>query len=541
MQKTHSLQDRRNAKTKRILICQPLKIWRTLALVLLMAPVPAMADVTNAGVWDNLQGFLKSAGYTISATSSAQSDVLEITDLTLVKRIGTSSAADTETAKVTLPNLTFNEQSDGTVTITMPRLGTLALNFIQDTGEKVDAGFRYSQNGLKVIVTGDERPGAQNPFDYDYTIAGLNFQLEQFMINGKAYGSEVAAVNFGLTDVSGQASLTAGTHQFYQQKSRSAFLNYDLVFAQVEDGDLIKIKGVLSDLNSKSEGTIPSADFFTELSMDNISGMLDAGLEATGAFTYSKGSMDIAYEGNNGSGAGTSSTTGGAFEYSFGSDGVVYNARQTGLAITATLPDLPLPLVFNMAFSAYNIAIPMQESPEDQDFAFGITLSDFKFSDVVWLMLDPGGKLSHDPATFDIDLSGKVKVLIDFLDLDQMAVLEENGGIPGELNALSVKKLVLDAVGARLSGSGDFTFDNTDQLSFNGLPQPQGTFNLVFDGGNALLDNLIAMGLIPAGQAEGFRIMARQFNLQSTDQDRLEFKFEVKPAGEIMVNGQRIQ
>jgi len=53
-------------------------------------------------------------------------------------------------------------------------------------------------------------------------------------------------------------------------------------------------------------------------------------------------------------------------------------------------------------------------------------------------------------------------MLFDFLDPEQMAEVENGNVMPAELEALTLRNLRVAAAGAELTGTGDFTFDNTD-------------------------------------------------------------------------------
>jgi hypothetical protein len=269
--------------------------------------------------------------------------------------------------------------------------------------------------------------------------------------------------------------------------------------------------------------------------------MLASGFSSIGTFYYQGGDMDMAFNGPDGAGTANTSSTGGAIEYAFGAEGLRYDVTQTGLAISALVPDVPLPIILNMALSKFNFAMPIQKSDEEQDFALGFTMGDFTVSDMLWGMMDPSAELPRDPATLALDLTGKAKVLFDFMNPDQAAALESSGAAPGELNALTLKSLIVDAVGARLTGTGDFTFDNSDLASFGGIPRPTGAVDLKLVGGNGLLDKLVKIGMLPQGQAMGARMMMGLFAEAGAEPDTLNSKLEINDAGHILANGQRIQ
>jgi hypothetical protein len=138
-----------------------------------------------------------------------------------------------------------------------------------------------------------------------------------------------------------------------------------------------------------------------------------------------------------------------------------------------------------------------------------------------------------------LDLSGKAKVLVDFLDPDAAAAMATTA--PGELQALTVDKVLVNAAGAKLEGSGDFTFDNTDTTTFPGMPKPVGAVDVTLAGGNGLLDKLVAMGLLPDEQAMGARMMMGLFAVPGDAPDTLKSKVEFTQDGQVLANGQRIK
>ena len=96
-------------------------------------------------------------------------------------------------------------------------------------------------------------------------------------------------------------------------------------------------------------------------------------------------------------------------------------------------------------------------------------------------------------------------------------------------------------VGAELTGTGAFTFDNTDKVTFGGMPRPAGEANLTLSGGNGLLDKLVQMGLVRQEDAGGVRMMVSMFAVPGQGEDVLNSKIEINDQGHIMANGMRIQ
>ena len=118
------------------------------------------------------------------------------------------------------------------------------------------------------------------------------------------------------------------------------------------------------------------------------------------------------------------------------------------------------------------------------------------------------------------------------------AMMQSN--MPIELSEVTLSDLEISAAGARATGAGAFTFDNSDMVTFAPLPRPEGEVSVQINGLNALLDNLVTMGLIPAEELMAPRMMMGMF-ARSTGDDQLESRLEVTADGQVLANGQRIR
>jgi hypothetical protein len=148
-------------------------------------------------------------------------------------------------------------------------------------------------------------------------------------------------------------------------------------------------------------------------------------------------------------------------------------------------------------------------------------------------MVDPGQTLSRDPASILLDFDGKAAI-----DVFALAAAEESGAVPPVpvIESLNMPQFAIAAAGAVLRGTGAFTFDNS-----SGIPMPLGQADLTLTGGNALIDGLVAIGVIPEEQAQGARMMMAMFMTPGAGPDELSTTIEARDDGGIYVNGQRIQ
>ena len=97
--------------------------------------------------------------------------------------------------------------------------------------------------------------------------------------------------------------------------------------------------------------------------------------------------------------------------------------------------------------------------------------------------------------------------------MDTAAMAAVGDASPFLLNALDINALQVTAVGAELTGTGAFTFDNTDMTTFDGVPAPTGKLDLKLTGANALIDKVVAMGMITQDDAMGYKMMVSMLSL----------------------------
>jgi hypothetical protein len=168
-------------------------------------------------------------------------------------------------------------------------------------------------------------------------------------------------------------------------------------------------------------------------------------------------------------------------------------------------------------------------------------LEGLSIDDMIWMIFDGGEVLPRDPATLILELTGKGNWFVDITDPEAVAEFEENPRAPGDIQALSLNRLLLTVAGAELNGTGDFTFDSSDLATFDGMPRPEGsaTFNLI--GANGLLDKLVQMGILPEDQAMGARMMMGIFARPGNGEDTLTSTIEVNSEGAVLANGQRLR
>ncbi|MBJ6372892.1 DUF2125 domain-containing protein [Sedimentitalea arenosa] len=487
----------------------------------------ASADLTAQDVWSDWKEYLSSAGYAVDGDERMAGDVLTIENLSV-----TMQAPDTDgTLSIDLDGLSFTETGDGSVSITMPARVPMTFRGEADSEGPVTGVLTYSQTGHALVASGDP----ENLL-YSYTAETAALDLSSLDVDGKPVATEDAQMSFALTNIVSSTRMTLGSIRAYAQSMTADSLEYDFAFEDPESDDNGTFSGRLERIGFDGTGAIPR-----QMSPDDINQMLEDGFEVDGSFTYASGASRIEGVGEGQAFAFTSASQGGSVGVRMDADQIAYDLKQTDTALGFVGGELPFPIEMQAAQTGASIAIPVGTSEEPQDFALGVTLTDFVMSEALWSIFDPAAALPRDPATLALDLSGKARVLLDFLDPEVAERLDETGETPVELEQVTLNKLLVSLVGASLSGTGAFSFDNSDLTTFEGIPRPTGAIDLQLVGGNALLDNLLALGFIGEAEAMTARGMMAVLAQPGAAPDTMNSKIEITEQGHVLANGQRFR
>lgn len=497
------------------------------AVALMMAAPAAQAELTSSDVWSDWKAYMSSFGYEMSGIESASGNGLTIDGMKMRMELPEGEGQ----ISVDMGTTQFVDQPDGSVRIEMSENWVIGFDLRPADAETVSGQLLYSQSESDFVVSGD--PSAMS---YLFSVASANFKMDDLKVDGKSVGSDIFGMNVTMADTVSSSKMTVADQRTVTQTVTVGATTYDFKAKDPEGSGLIEMQGTINSLEFKGDTVIPMiADF------NNMPKMLNAGFALVGGYTFAGGSTAITFDGPDGSGTMNTASEGGSLDLTMSEDGLAYSTTANAFTVNALMNQLPIPISFEADRATFNIGMPMLKGDEPQDFAFGTAFEGFQMSDTLWGLFDPTSQLPRDPATVIFDLTGTAKVLFDFLDPAQAAVLEQSGAAPGELNSVDLKNLTVDAVGARLTGSGAFTFDNSDTQTFGGMPRPNGSVDLQLQGGNGLIDKLSGMGLLPQEQAMGARMMLGIFARPGEGEDSLVSKIEINEQGHVLANGQRLQ
>ncbi|MCZ0812738.1 MAG: DUF2125 domain-containing protein [Pseudomonadota bacterium] len=495
------------------------------ALSISISGSAAFADVTPEQVWQGWQDYLKGFGYSVEANETRSGDTLTVSDIALL----IDMPEDQGSASITIDQLRFTENGDGSVQVSFPETMPMVINGTGPEGEEVRTEIDYRTSGFEMSVAGDP-----DDMTYDYSAGSMTLALAGVESDGKPM--DIGTASMTASNVAGTSRMISGDLRDVTQTFSAGPVTYTLDVTDPEEGGQVLAAGGYESMRFEGTGTLPQ-----DVSSEDMAAMLEAGFTLDGRFSFENGTSEFSAEDNDAPMKGRTQSRSGALDLAMNQERLHYGAATQGLQIELESAELPFPVELAMETLAIDLMAPVSKGEEPQDFAAAFRLTDFTMSEMLWAMFDPGQELPRDPATLVIDLSGKAKLLFDLLDPEQIGTMEVSDAEPGELNALTLNDLTLRLAGAELTGGGDFTFDNDDLESFDGMPAPEGTLDLRLMGGNSLLDKLIAIGILPEEQASGMRMMMGLFARPGEAEDELVSTIEVNADGQVLANGQRIK
>lgn len=497
------------------------------ALVGIVTAQAAYADLTAEDVWNDWKSYMTGFGYEVTGSEARSGSMLTVRDVSMSTEVDDPAT----TFAMSAEELTFTEQGDGTVLVGFPNVMPMTFSGNDPISGEFAGSIDYTQTGPAMRVSGDP-----NNIVYDYTATEIAMVLTSLTADGTELPPDAARFTVRAANIASSATMVVGELRGLEQSMSADSLTYDFAFADPETGETVALSGEAENMTFEGGGNIP-----TTLDPSDVRAMLDAGFEIDGGFSFGAGRSNMEAMAEGDEFAAASSSEGGRFRVAINSEALVYDLGQRGLDLTVNVSDLPFPLALSMSESGFLLTLPIAMSDEPQDFALAMKMGDFTLSELIWSMFDPGSVLPRDPANLELDLTGQATLATDFLDPQFATSPEAMQTPPGELNALSIRTLLLSLAGAELTGSGDFTFDKSGAASFNGMPAPRGALDLMLVGGNGLVDRLVQMGVLPEEQAMGARMMMGMLAVPGDAPDTLISKIEINDEGHILANGQRIQ
>ncbi len=488
-------------------------------------PTASVAEVSATDVWESWKSYAESFGQTVTVGSQLDDGgALILNDVKMAFDFPEGSGSSS------LGLLEFRERGDGTVAITMGSDMPFSISMTPDEGEAVDLAMIMRQSGMSIIASGEPEN-----ITFDYLASDFSFDLDTLIVDGEKI--DVLA-NFALNSIDGQFAVNLANGMEYASQFNAANMTYEINVTDPDGDGNMNMKGTVADVATNSNVAVPEG--FDPADPTQIFG---GDFAVTGGLTAgaSNSAMDF-QDGRDGGEnfALTTSSNSSGLNFSIADGSMEYGGSAKGIHYDVKSPQIPFPEV-TLDFSevAFNLLMPLTKSDDPQDYGFLMRLAGLEVNDMIWAMFDSGEVMPRGPATISIDLSGQMNWLLDITDPEQAEAFDDE--VPAELHSLTINEILVSALGAEINATGDFTFDNSDLETFDGMPAPTGKINANIIGANGLMDRLVSMGFLPSDQAMAGRMMLGLFARPSGGEDSLESTIEINGDGSIFANGQQLR
>lgn len=490
----------------------------TLSSLALAAASPALANTSATELWAEWQVQAELSGQVLSADVAETATGLTLSNLsTVFEEEGFST-----TGTIDLVELT--ENSDGTVSVTYSDLYTMTFTFEIDAGDPpANIELLLRHENLDMRISGEA--GART---YAYTADRIT--ITEGRLWGGGSEPPVIDLDMVMTDIATTYDVT-GTDPDIMRFSSDGSLGGLTMVMEVEPpaGEEGEFKAglVIGPMQATSEGTLLSI-----ASMNQMQGSFPEGFELSGTTTYGALGLEMQFEAPGEAFAALYSNDGGSIGASISAEAITYDIAASGASAMITGSDIPVPINVSVGSSEVALQMPLAAADAPQDMGLRLSVQDLVVGESILGMVDPGQALPRDPASLLLDATGQVQLFMDLMNINP----EELTGPPGELRAITVNGLNLSVGGAELSGTADLTFA-PNQI----VPMPVGSADLQLSGGTALMDALVAGGLVPPAQSGMIMGMANVFARPGATPDTLESTVEFGADGSISANGVPIQ
>ncbi|MFV0359551.1 MAG: DUF2125 domain-containing protein [Tropicimonas sp.] len=499
--------------------------------VALLAVVPQAGwSLSPQEAWDHW----KTQGDRFGLTVSAETETPAGATLTLegLKYVGEWGFVQAEYNGGTF---TLSEEGDS-VSVSYPADGTITIKAAPPGESAFEATLNLSYPGATTLLSqeGDKLIDVSRFPGFTIAIGEVRIDDKPFDITG-----EYAMSNLEYS----QNIATSGDPVYESDVSISDLaINYQMQIPEAK----VTMKSAAQASNVTAVTTAALGALLTELEkdmsayddaamMDMIGRVLDSGFRIDSKSHYESYTVSDETTDENGTFSNTFTIREGDADVTVDAGGMAYDVTSGSLDGALVIPGLPLPeLAF--AASAMEIAFdfPFTSGEEGAPYSWKLALDSLTMGEPIWSLFDPGAVLPRDPASLVVSQSGQLRWISNLFSAETVGARTP----PVEPLSANLDELKLAMLGAELTGTGAFTFDQvTKKLFSNGVPQPEGKAEFRLTGGNALLDKLVQAGLLPQDQFMMTRMMIGMFAVPGEGDDVLTSEIEVDADGKVLING----
>lgn len=540
-----------------------LRSLTTSTLAITAMTMPAFAEVTPEQVWQSWVDYYQSVGYTVTEGSRDKAgETLTLSGVVI------ATTAEGSKAAFNVPQVTLSTQGDGSVK-------TLFADEMTGTLEGTDAdGGTYSMPlTIRVPGNGIVTEGAPEDLTHRFDYPTVEMEVSTVTTDGT---EAPFPIRLGMTNTSGQIHMVAGPSAKYDYDMSAESLTFEGDLTDDSEGK-VKFAGALEDL--QGTGKISTPGGITDL-QNEMAAALKAGLVIDGTFKSGAGSASFDYsgideEGQPSEGSGKYQGAGLDAGFSLSQAGLGYRVTSGAVNFELASPQMPFPVQYGIESGGFDLQMPVTMSDEPQPFGFKYHIAGVTLADGIWNLFDPQETLPRDPASIELDLSGLMKVVEDVFTIptppteeamtgedmadgdmadgdmadgdmtgegmtdDAMtdeAALDDMPASPFEPVEVNINKVALDLLGAKATATGAL------KAPGGSIESTVGEIHAEYQGIDALVEKLVAIGLVPQEQAMGITMMMGLFAKPVEGKpDTKATDLEFREGGSIFANGQQIR
>ena len=473
------------------------------------APVAAQDDF--AGFSDGILAMVQSQGATVTfdQRNVGADGSVELVGFTLADPEGkmtiTADWVKGVPSATTPGQVAFTLSPSASVTINDPQAGEHVIN-IANTG---------------LVITADGITSGQSAPVLNFSVMADSLRLS----SGNPDDMILKALDIAFTNLSQTVSLeTASMILSGETGLSSLVMNYDINAGDQKQfantGQVADISGAFRVIASNSQKNI----------MDYLSGATTAFVElSTGASSSDAKIIDpqnrIAYSG----------TSDGMELKLRAENGFVNLMEQVGNTSYTfsefNVNGVPLP-PFDVSLDQFriNLSTPTVDHGSFEPANAEVALRNVVVSESIYSMFDPAQNITRSPVNVVVNLDANVQPKIDWTN-PGAAMMSGNPADFAQMKDISINEVLVTAGGAAVTAEGGATIDNS-----KGFPLPTGKVTVTATGVQALVNGLVAMGLIPQDQAGMAMGMVMAFARPGANADEFISDIEFSPQG-ITANG----
>ncbi|MFZ1482929.1 MAG: DUF2125 domain-containing protein [Paracoccaceae bacterium] len=501
------------------------RFTRAATALALILPAQSATALTPEEAWASIEALSSSYGQTVTVAGTDRSgDTLTVSGITYAMTV-----ADGPTVTATVGSATFRDRGDGTVEITYPAGYEALIAFPEGADGPKSLTLAVTWDQLSIIGSGTAEAAI-----FDMTAAAMTFTAKDIIDqDGTALDMSGVATLTGLSG--GYSAQPGGTVTTFTNDMTAETM--ELTVNAKEPGG----EGVLSGSMKTGALAIKSKTGMVDQALiqsGNISAALAAGFMVDTALESGPISMVFDFSDRTTTGHFDGTLTGAAVHVLLNADELDYGYALRGGSFNATGFDMPLQqIASSFGEIALAIAMPVKASDTPEPFSATLRLVDLTMTEEVWAIFDPGQQLKRDPVTLITDIDGTGAWTVDILD--PAAQMDSGPDLPAKLFTLELTEVLARAAGAQVAAAGGLTFDNANLQPYGGFPAPTGKITVTMDGINALLDALVAIGVVPEDDMMGARMGLAMFARPGANPDQLVSEIEFRDGG-LFVNGQQM-